>query len=76
MTNKIYTLDELFAQDEEKRIAETKAEMAKEKAEWDALPQSEKDRINAEREAYWDKFAGPSEDDPDEEEEDEEDLEE
>lgn len=56
MTNKIYTLDELFAQDEDERLAATKAEMAAEKAAWDALPQEEKDRITAERESKWEAF--------------------
>ncbi len=73
MSQKTYTLDELFAQDEEERLAKTRAEMAAEKAAWDALPQEEKDRINAEREAYWDQFETPADVDDDEDEEEDDD---
>lgn len=77
MTEKKYfTLDELFSRDEEERLAKVKAEMAAEKAAWDALPQEEKDRVNAEREKFWesmeDNSVDSSEDDEDEDDQDDE----
>lgn len=65
------TLAELFEEDELKRIEKQRVEQAKEDADWNALPQSEKDRILAEREAYWEKFdaVADEEDDDDDEEE-------
>lgn len=76
MTGKMMSLDELFARDEEERLAKTRAEMAAEKAAWDALPQEEKDRITAEREAKWEAFdaaceASEAEEDDEDEEENE-----
>lgn len=47
------TLAEFFAEEEKKLEEKAKAEIAAERAAWDALPQAEKDRINAERDAYW-----------------------
>lgn len=47
------TLHELMAEEEAKLEAKAKAEIAAERAAWEALPQAEKDRINAERDAYW-----------------------
>ena len=79
MSTKITTLDELFRQDEEERVAKAREEqMAEEKAWW-ALPHSERVRITAERDAkwdaIWDTIQAEKEDadqDEDEEQEDEE----
>lgn len=74
---KISTLGDLMAEYEAERLAEARKEMEKEQAAWDALPQSEKDRIFAEREAKWEALeAAAEEPDDDEDEEDEEDGEE
>lgn len=47
------TLADFIAEEEKKMEEKAKAEIAAEKAAWDALPQAEKDRILAERDAYW-----------------------
>lgn len=52
-TANMSTLAEFFAEEEKKLEEKAKAEIAAERAAWDALPQAEKDRINAERDAYW-----------------------
>jgi hypothetical protein len=49
MTHK--TLDELFAEEEAALLAKAKAEIAREDAEWAALPPDQKLAIIAEREA-------------------------
>jgi hypothetical protein len=67
------TLAELFEEDEIKRIEKQRAEQAKEDATWNALPQSEKDRIIAEREAYWEKFDTVTDEQEDEEHQEEDD---
>lgn len=78
-TKKFMTLDEMFAPIEAERLAAAKAEIAAEKAAWDALPQSEKDRINAERDKRWEDFdaacqaSDDEEEDSDDEEEDSDD---
>jgi hypothetical protein len=46
-------LFDMIAEDEAKAVAATRAEMAAEKAAYDALPQEEKDRRTAEVEAKW-----------------------
>ena len=62
---------ELFREEEERRVAAERKLMAAEDAAWAALPQAERDRIIAEREAKWD--ARPDEPETDDEEyEDEE----
>ena len=53
MTRKMQTLDEMFAEEEATRLAKEKAASAAEDAAYHALPQVEKDRIIAEREARW-----------------------
>jgi hypothetical protein len=53
MTRKMQTLDEMFAEEEATRLAKEKAASAAEDAAYHALPQAEKDRIIAEREARW-----------------------
>lgn len=69
-------LNDLFREEEEKALAKTKKEMAEEQAAWDALPQSEKDRITAEYEAkYADVPEGDDSEEEDEDSEDEEDEE-
>jgi hypothetical protein len=67
------TLHELMAEEEAKLEAKAKVEIAAEDAAWAALPQAEKDRINAERDAYWAKFDETYTDDhePEDEEDDE-----
>ncbi len=74
--SKFYTLGELFEQDEAERLAKSRAEIAREKAEWDAKPQEEKDRIIAENEERWERFdeavkASEAAADEDEDEDDE-----
>lgn len=64
------TFADIFADYEEKRLAQSRAEIAKEDAAWEALPQSEKDRIMAEREA---KFAAMADAESECDESDEED---
>lgn len=76
MTRELKTMDELFAEEEAKRLASEKAEIAKEDAAYHALPQAEKDRLQAERDAYWARIAAAEEAATDEDEgEDEEDEE-
>lgn len=63
---------DLFNEEEERLLAEGRAEIAAEDAAWQALPQAERDRINAEREAKnakWDALL--SDEEPEDEDEDE-----
>jgi predicted Fe-S protein YdhL (DUF1289 family) len=66
------SLDEIMAEEEARRVAETRAEMTAEQAAWQALSPEEREaeiaRMEAKREA---KFANtPVDDDEDPEEED------
>jgi isocitrate dehydrogenase kinase/phosphatase len=45
------TTNDVFAEYEAEQLANTKAKIAAEDAAWAALPQAEKDRINAAKEA-------------------------
>lgn len=73
MTEK-QTLGDIFLEEEKRLLEKGREEIAQEKAAWDALPESEKQRINAEREA---RFAntpdstdsGEDEDEPEDDEE-------
>lgn len=56
MAREFQTLDQLMAEDEAKRRAEAIAEIAAEKAAWDALPEDEKARQIEAREAKWAAF--------------------
>jgi hypothetical protein len=47
------TLDELIAGEQETALARTRAEMAAEKAAWEAIPQAERDRQTAAMEAKY-----------------------
>jgi predicted Fe-S protein YdhL (DUF1289 family) len=70
MTNKIQPLGDLFAEEENKALEKARAEIAQETADWHALPEEEKQRINRERE---ERFANvPDEPEEPEEDEDEE----
>ena len=62
------TLDQEIEAYEAELLAKAKAEIAAEDAAWAALPQAEKDRINAEREA---RFADLMEFDADADDEEE-----
>jgi len=65
---------DLFNEEEERLLKEGRAEIAAEDAAWQALPQAERDRINAEREAKWDAFfSGVSDDEALEDEDEDED---
>jgi len=64
------TLNDLFAEDEAIRLAKVRREIEAEDAAWAALPQAEKDRIIAEREAAWSALEEDEEGD-DEEDDDE-----
>ena len=72
MNRKIMSLDEMFNDEDTRKLEETRAEIAKEKAEWDALPQAERDRINAAREDKLNNMFSAAESSTDEEEEEEE----
>lgn len=64
---------DIFAEYEAELLAKTQAEIAKENAEWAALPQAEKDRISAARQAKLESFFDcTDEDDVEDEDEDEE----
>ena len=65
------TLDELFFEKEAALLAKTKAEIAREDAEWAALPPDQKLAIIAEREARY--ADTPDDDDQDEDDEEDED---
>lgn len=52
-TANMSTLADFFAEEEKRLEEKAKAEIAAERAAWEALPQAEKDRINAECDAYW-----------------------
>ena len=61
---------DLFNEEEERLLAEGRAEIAAEDAAWQALPQAERDRIIAEREAKnaeWDALL--SDEEPEDEDE-------
>ena len=65
---------DLFNEEEERLLAEGRAEIAAEDAAWQALPQAERDRITAEREAKnaeWDALLSDEEPEDDEDDEDE-----
>jgi hypothetical protein len=65
---------ELFREEEERRVAAERKLIAVEDAAWNALPQAERDRIIAEREAKWEALSDePETDDEDEEEDDDDD---
>jgi hypothetical protein len=49
MTQQTFDLHQLMLEEEDKAMERTKREMAEEQGAWDALPQEEKDRINAAR---------------------------
>lgn len=67
------TLEELFAEEEAKRLASEKAQIAEEDATYHALPQAEKDRLQAKRDAYWARIEAAEEAATDEDEDEEED---
>jgi hypothetical protein len=62
------TLDQLFAEDVDRLLEAERIKIEAETAKWNALPQSEKDRITAEQVSL---FADIPEIDDEEEEEDE-----
>jgi len=71
MSDQFTSIGDFMREDEERLLAETRAEIAREKAEWDALTPAQQAEIIAAREA---KFADVPDfddcDDPDEDEED------
>jgi len=67
-------MGDIFAEEEAKRLAEGRAEIAAEKAAWEALSQAERDRISKERaDRYEEMFELAQEGEEDEDEQDEED---
>ncbi len=62
---------DLFKEEEERLLKEGRAEIAAKDAAWQALPQAERDRINAEREAKWDALYSALDDEQPEDDEDE-----
>lgn len=78
MTKKIETLADIFAEEEERRTAEARREIAAEQAAWDALTPEEKAAKLAENEAKWAAYADAveaAEAEPDEDEDEEEESE-
>lgn len=77
MSDKRVTLGDLFLEEETRLVEKARVEIAQEKAAWDALPQSDLYRINAEREAQYKNMApdNPDDDEQDEEQEEEDDEE-
>jgi hypothetical protein len=63
---------ELFREEEERRVQEERKLIAVEDAAWNALPQAERDRIIAEREAKWEALSDEPETDDEEEDDDDE----
>lgn len=74
--SKTQTLAEMFAEEEATRLAKERAASAAEDAAYHALPQAEKDRLQAERDAFWQRVADAEEAAGDEPDEDEEETEE
>ncbi len=64
---------DLFKEEEERRLEAERKIIAAEDAAWQALPQAERDRINAEREAKWDAFFSALDDEALEDEDEDED---
>jgi hypothetical protein len=64
---------ELFREEEERRVQEERKLIVAEDAVWAALPQAERDRIIAEREAKWEALSDEPETDDEDEEEDDDD---
>lgn len=54
---------DLFKEEEERRVQEERKLIAAEDAAWRALPQAERDRIIAERQAKWDALSEEQETD-------------
>jgi hypothetical protein len=73
MATQFQDLASLIMEEQEAALAKTRAEIAAEKAAWDALPQSERDRIQAERDAMYADCPGIDDLYDDEDEEDEND---
>lgn len=75
MSSKSMSLDDMFNEVEAEAIAQSKKDEALEKEVWDSLPQAQKDRIIAEREAaaasMWDALNNPEESEEDESEDEE-----
>ena len=66
-------LNDIFAAEEERLLAEGRAAIAAADAAWNALPQAERDRIQAERAARLDALPDEPETDDEEYEDEEED---
>jgi len=64
---------DLFKEEEERRLEAERKIIAAEDAAWQALPQAERDRINAEREAKWDALFSALDDEALEDEDEDED---
>lgn len=63
-------LDDIFREEEARMLEQGRAEIAQETAAWELLSQSEKDRINAEREAKFANVPEEEEEEPEDEEDD------
>jgi hypothetical protein len=63
---------DLFKEEEERRVEAERKIIAAEDAAWQALPQAERDRINAERAAKFDFIEGEEPEDEDEDEDEDE----
>uniref|UniRef100_A0AB39CEG7 Uncharacterized protein n=1 Tax=Pseudomonas phage HRDY3 TaxID=3236930 RepID=A0AB39CEG7_9VIRU len=67
------TLDDIFREEEERLLEKGRAEIARETADWEALPEEEKQRINREREERFANVPDSDKEEPDEEDEEEDD---
>lgn len=65
------TLGDLFLEEETRMLEQGRKEITQETAAWELLPQSEKDRINAEREAKFANLPEVEEEEPEDDEEEE-----
>jgi hypothetical protein len=66
---------DLYKEEEERRVEAERKIIAAEDAAWRALPQAERDRISAERQARLEALFGAEDSDEDDEDEDEDDEE-
>lgn len=67
MHQRTVDLSNIFKEYEDQALSKARAEIAVEDAAWNALPQAERDRINAERESRFQDIPDSEDEDEDEE---------
>jgi hypothetical protein len=72
VSQKFQDFADIFAEEEEARLAEARKVISAEDAAYAALSQEEKDQINKARDAYWEYLDGLTEVDRDEDDDTEE----